>query len=95
MKQSDFAAFQQGMAGVYSFYNRTIDNFSLQIWWKALSGFDLATVQEAFSRHLMNPDSGQYLPKPADIMKMLGGTTQDAALIAWTKVDKAVRTVGA
>ena len=35
------------------------------------------------------------MPKPADIRRVLGGTTADAAALAWAKVIRAVHAVGA
>ncbi|AWB32360.1 DUF6475 domain-containing protein [Orrella marina] len=82
------------LADVHAFYNRDLSEFSGEIWWNALRPFDFPAVREAFSRHCVNPDSGQFSPKPADIVRMLGGSTQDSALVAWSKVDRAVRLVG-
>lgn len=82
------------LADVHAFYSRDFSEFSGEIWWNALRCFDLAAVHEAFSRHCVNPDTGQYAPKPADIVRMLGGSSQDSALVAWAKVDRAVRQVG-
>ena len=64
------------------------------MWWLALKPYDLPTVIDAFNRHLCNPDAGQYPPKPADLVKLLAGSTQDRALRAWSKVDRAVHQVG-
>lgn len=94
MTPNDFEKFSEGVQGVYSFYGKEVSAFALDVWWSALKAYDLAAVIQAFNRHLMNPDTGQWLPKPADIVKMFGGRTQDKALQAWSKVDKAVRTVG-
>lgn len=90
----DFEKFREGVQGVYSFYAKDVTDFVLDVWWNALKPYDLGAVVEAFNRHLMNPDTGQWLPKPADIVKMFGGRTQDRALVAWSKVDRAVRHVG-
>lgn len=94
MKQDDFSRFKEGVQGVYSFYAKEVSDFALDVWWNSLRSYDLAAVIDSFNRHLMNPDTGQWLPKPADIVKMFGGRTQDRALQAWAKVDRAVRTVG-
>lgn len=80
--------------GVYDFYGRDISAFSIDVWYEAMKNFDLSAVTEAMNRHLMNPDTGQFLPKPADIVRMLQGSTQDSALQAWAKVDRAVRCIG-
>jgi hypothetical protein len=94
MKTSDFEQFSDGLAGVYGFYGKEVSQFAADVWWNAMRPFDLPAVIDAFNRHLMNPDCGQFLPKPADIVRMLGGRTLDRALMAWAKVDKAVRQVG-
>jgi hypothetical protein len=94
MRLEDFDEFREGIAGVYAFYGKDVSQFAADVWWNAMQQFDLPAVTEAFNRHLMNPDTGQFLPKPADIVRMLGGRTQDRALMAWAKVDKAVRSVG-
>jgi hypothetical protein len=94
MRTSEFQQFQEGVSGVMSFYGKSVSKFALDVWWAALKNYDLATVTDAFNRHLMNPDSGQFAPKPADIIRMLQGSTQDTALQAWTKVDRAIRSIG-
>jgi hypothetical protein len=42
----------------------------------------------------VNPDNGQFIPKPADLVKLMQGSTADSAMQAWTKLDFAVRCVG-
>ncbi|WP_050009352.1 DUF6475 domain-containing protein [Candidatus Glomeribacter gigasporarum] len=86
--------FQALIQGVYDFYGKDLSRFTLSLWWCAMRPYDLAAVTDALNRHCVNPDTGQFLPKPADVVRMLGGSTQDAALIAWAKVDQAVRGVG-
>jgi hypothetical protein len=79
---------------VYAFYDKKFSDFVGRVWWEAMKPYDLAAVSDAMNRHCVNPDVGQFLPKPADIVRMLAGSTQDAGLVAWAKVDKAVRHVG-
>lgn len=94
MHTEEFQKFHDGINGVMSFYGKNVSSFALDVWWTALKSYDLQAVVDAFNRHLANPDAGQYAPKPADIIRMLQGSTQDAALRAWAKVDQAVRRVG-
>jgi Domain of unknown function (DUF6475) len=94
MIESDKPEFFKLITDVHKFYRQETSAFSLQVWWTTMQQFDFVAVREAMGRHAMNPDSGQFLPKPADVVKMLAGSTQDAALIAWTKVDRAIRLVG-
>lgn len=76
-------------------YNKKVPSrYVLMIYWQALKHFEIAAIRQALTAHVMNPDSGQFMPKPADVVKMLGGTTTDKALIAWSMVDQAVRGIG-
>ena len=94
MQLSDIDRFRELIAGVHDFYGKDLSDFAMSVWWEAMKPYDISAVSTAMSRHLANPDSGQFLPKPADVVKMLGGRTQDRALMAWAKVDKAVRSIG-
>jgi len=94
MTPNDYEEFSSLIAGVFAFYKRDFSEFALGVWWAAMKSYDMAAVNDALGRHSVNPDSGQYMPMPADIVKMLGGSTQDAALAAWAKVDRAVRSCG-
>lgn len=94
MTEHDFEKFRDGLTGVYAFYDKEINNFALDLWWNALKQFDLPAIIQAFNRHVINTEAGKWLPKPADIIRMLQGSTQDSALAAWAKVDKALRNKG-
>lgn len=94
MTDADKPKFFTLIAGVYAFYRQDISEFAGGVWWEAMKPFDLAAVTDALNRHCVNPDSGQFMPKPADVVKMLQGSSLDSAMVAWSKVDKAVRQVG-
>lgn len=95
MKPDDFDRFRDLVAGVHGFYSREVSPFALDVWWNALRAYDLPVIAQAFSLHCVNPDTGQFCPKPADVVRMVGGTTRDAALMAWAKVGEAVSRAGA
>lgn len=82
------------LAGVYSFYRADLTEFHVRAWQRQLAGFDMEQIREAFDRHMGDPDSGQFLPKPADVHKHLQGTHGDRALIAWSKLHYAMERVG-
>lgn len=94
MIEADREDFAVLIAGVYEFYGKDLSAFALDVWWKAMQQFDLQAVRDALGRHCLNPDNGQFMPRPADVVRMLGGGTQDRALVAWSKVDRAIREVG-
>lgn len=94
MKRTDRAAFVESLSAVYALYRVDLSAAVTEIWWRALQNYDIAAVQEALGRHAVNPDTGQFVPKPADVVRLLEGTTTDTALLAWAKVADAVKHVG-
>lgn len=94
LQASDRAAFADMLAAVAGIYGRDLTEQTLAIYWGALAAYDLAAVRQALDRHVKNPDAGQFMPKPADLIRMLGGTTVDGAMRAWAQVERAIRLVG-
>jgi len=94
MRESDYDAFIVTLDSTAQMYGKPLPHAVICLWWDALKDYELPAIQQGFARHIQNPDTGQFMPKPADIVRMLGGTTQDSALLAWTKVDRAVRSIG-
>lgn len=94
MNASDRRPFAEMLGAVYELYNRNLSEAILSMWWEALNRYDLDSVRSALNRHAMNPDSGQFIPKPADLVRELGGTSADASMLAWIKVNRAVQNVG-
>jgi hypothetical protein len=94
MVDEDKKEFAQFVGGIFAMYGKEATPMILRVWFEAMRQYDLKAFKDALSRHLLNPDNGQFLPKPADVVKLIGGTTIDSALEAWSAVDNAVRTVG-
>lgn len=86
--------FVRQIAAVYAFYGKEFNKLVLAVWWNALKHYDEAAVFDALGRHSVNPDNGQWLPKPADVVKLISGGTMDSALLAWSKVERGIRSVG-
>lgn len=94
MQQIEFDEFSEMLQAVAEYCGKSLSAGVIAIYWQGLKDLDLAAVRHALNAHVQNPDTGQFMPKIADIRRMLGGTTQDSALRAWAKVDRAVRCVG-
>jgi Domain of unknown function (DUF6475) len=94
MYPADKKRFAACLLGMSEIYNREISQSVVSMWWEALKSWDVQAVEAAFAKHIKSPDIGQFMPKPADIVRMLVGTSADGSQIAWAKVDRAVRTVG-
>jgi hypothetical protein len=94
VKNTDLQKFCVILADTYALYGKECPDGVKRIWWEALKNFDLADVSGALSRHIRNADTGQFIPKPADVVKAIEGSGDSRALIAWTDVDRTVRTRG-
>lgn len=94
MKMLDEEKFAQQMNGLGELFEKKISPALIQIWWKIFESQEYQVIADAISRHVTNPDNGMFFPKPADIIRIISGSSLDAAYIAWTSVNKAVRTIG-
>ena len=91
---SDAARKLKILAGVYSFYRADLSEFHSKAWLRFLEAYPADQISKAFDLHLSDPSAGQYLPKPADIVKHLQGTQSDRAALAWSKVVQGIERVG-
>ena len=94
MKAQAFKELARFLAGMSELYGKALSKPLVQLYWELLSPYSFDQVEQAFQSHMMDPDCGQYFPKPADLIRLIDGSTQAQALIAWSKVTKAVRNWG-
>jgi hypothetical protein len=95
MHDADRPAFAALLTDVLAFYRQDVSRFSLSVWWQACVPFALEQVTKAMTAHAVDPERGQFAPKPADIVRQLAGTQTDRSLLAWGRVHAAMATVGA
>lgn len=94
MHNNDLMNFTSILMGMGILYHQEISDKLIEIYWQALQGFEFRDLQRAYRLHVNNPDSGQYFPKPADIVKIIEGSGETKALHAWAKVEKAISQIG-
>ena len=94
MIESDKPSLFALVADVMAFYRQDVSPFALQVWWQACHAFDLEQVRKALTGHAMDPERGQFPPKPADLVRQLEGTSTDRAMLAWGKLLDAIQRVG-
>lgn len=94
MNSNDRAKFAQALGGIAEVYGKDLTEAGLTAWWNTLLGYDFDQVSRALNRHTRDAERGQWMPKPADIVRQIDGTPDDAALEAWGKVDLALRRYG-
>lgn len=89
-----FVRFAKAVSVLAEYYSRELSEAVIGLYWQGLQQYPIDDIEAAIGRHLQNPDSGQYMPKIADIVRMIDGTTQSASAIAWGKVQRAIGSVG-
>ncbi|MFL1404209.1 DUF6475 domain-containing protein [Marinobacter sp. M1N3S26] len=94
MNTHDLEAFGDLWAQAHEVYGRSPEARVVYMVFQSLIAFSLDDIERALARHITNPDTGQYPPKPADIVRLLQGSSQSASGEAWAKLDYAVRCVG-
>lgn len=95
MLESDKAKFHEMLDLVFVSLGRpSPDDKVVRFYFSALQRFELEEIREALNRHVVDTDVGQFVPKPADIVRNIAGNTSTQAETAWTKVDTAIRRVG-
>ena len=95
MHPADLDRFTSLIADVLSFYGQAPSQFALSVWWEACREFEYDAVQRALGRHAMDPERGQFAPKPADLVRQMRGTPTDRAAKAWSVVIASASRVGA
>ncbi len=94
MIDSEFEAFAEVWEACYENYGKTPTPRAVNMAFDVLQRFELRQITRALTAHMNDPQQGQFAPKPADIVRNVEGTPDDAAMEAWHKVDNAVRRVG-
>lgn len=97
MKKQDRQQFADIISATYLMFNPKAGDIPrnvLGLWWTTLQDYSIADVEKAFAHYLRNPDNGHFAPKPADIVRIIDGSTHNRALRAWTAVTYAVRLYG-
>lgn len=95
MRDTERIDFGALVTSALAYYRQDCTEFTLAVWWEGCKPFSLEQVSKALTGHATDPDRGQYAPKVADVVRILGGTSTDRAALAWGKVYDAMCSVGA
>lgn len=94
MNSSQKKQFFSTLTGVCELYGKKASPELMLLYWATLECYELDDVKRAFQAHAVNPDNGQFMPKPADVVRFLDGGSQTRAAKAWAKVHYAMRCIG-
>lgn len=91
MTNADRVPFMELMVGLGETYNEPVSDARMEIYFSAMSDFDIETVRAAANAHARN---SKFFPKPAELRELVGGNVEDRAEIAWNAVVGLVRRYG-
>jgi hypothetical protein len=94
MKQDEYQQFQVLWTSVCDVYGKSPSDAAIGMNFRALAKYPLAHVRRALDAHLSDSDGGRFMPKPADLIRHIDGDPESQSLLAWSKVEKHIRTVG-
>ena len=94
MTEADRREFCKLLVGIAELYDKRLTTAAQVLYWDLLKDYELDDIASALKAHTKSPDAGQYLPKPADIIRQLEGDTESQAMRAWSKVQEAIGRVG-
>ncbi len=88
-----FAAALAGLAEVFNTHGKEMSAVAVELYFRTLKDLAIEEV-EAACIELVGGRVFNGMPKPAEIREAARGTREDAALLAWQKLDRAVRRIG-
>ena len=94
MDDSARPAFARALLAIGEVYSKKISAQQAELYWAILKGYAIEDIEAGAHLHMSDPDGGQYMPKPADIIRQIGGSGDTQAMLAWSKVERATRVVG-
>lgn len=93
--KQEMARFATLITGLADYYKQKLSAGVIRLYWEGLKQFDFEAVEQAAWAHTQRPDDeSHFMPRIGDLKKVIEGSTSDQGQIAWSKVDRAVRTVG-
>lgn len=83
------------LTALSDYYKSEISKAVASLYWEGLKQYDYEAIERACWAHTQLPDeAGRWMPRIGDIIRMIGGGTDDQSAKAWSKVDNAMRTRG-
>ncbi|MCP4599209.1 MAG: hypothetical protein GY847_01505 [Proteobacteria bacterium] len=72
-------------------YDHEISGTMMKFWWRLFEKYGGDEIEKAFLLHI---ESSRFFPKPADIIELIQGNTDDRAALAWDELLDGFRYAG-
>ena len=102
MENQDRTRFASAIHGTFEIYStKPVSEQLMDIWWATLKPYPIADVCRALTKHISDPERGQFPPKPADVIRFLTTGEKEQlehiksqAEMQWLNVTHAIARVG-
>lgn len=94
MQAADFEPFRKMMALTAEQYGKAMSPDLIRFYFDGLAHLPIDTVRAALNKHVRNTDTGQFMPKVADIIRACEGRTEDQAYAALVELQDAMQRHG-
>lgn len=94
MLPTDFESFRKMIALTAEQYGKSMSPDLIRFYFDGLAHLPLDTVRAALNKHVLNTDTGQFMPKIADIIRACDGRSEDVAYAALVELQEAIRSPG-
>jgi len=84
----------QFLSDMFDYYGKDVRSGALRIYRRALENIPVNQLYSMLDQHIADPDSGQFMPKVADFVRVNAGTKKGNSVAAWNKVYRAISEVG-
>jgi hypothetical protein len=94
MQKSDKRKFVEVLTSLSDLYDFPVSKNALQLFWDILKEYPIDAFVAAAKKHT---ETSKWMPKPSDFIsaiKSLSTSGEEKAVLAWTAVTKATRSVG-
>src|ERR1700722_18104278 len=95
MEDTDKKRFAELMAGLAQTFITDISAQDLEKYWRLLKGYPMSQIEQAIIGYCASPEGHRFMPKPGEIIAAFHGKESEQSLLAWVKVTKGMRQVGA
>ena len=95
MDATDKMRFAELITGLAQTFQTPISAGDLENYWQLLRVFPLKAVEQSIVGYCRSPEAHRFLPKPGELVALVQGGSVGQALLAWSKVLRAIRGIGA
>lgn len=82
---ADSERFASAIGAALEVYGKGVSETALRLWWSSLKTYGIDEVLRGLTRHLQDPERGQWQPKPADVIWQI----EAAKTAGWVSADEA------